>query len=280
VKALPDNMHVLSGSYALDALDAQERAEFERHLQHCPSCEAEVRGLRETAARLAIARAAQPPARMEQRVLAATYRTRQLPPLAGRRLRRDLRQTRLALLFAGWLAADQPGSSRGHRSHRGRGNGWSNSWLRSPRLIGAVAAASVVAAVGLGISQVSTQHQLNSAQAASVAIAKVLDAPDARIEATSATAGGAVTVVVSALQREAVVTTRGMPSLSSSRVYQVWVMNSSGARSAGLLSSTNQIGQLLASGVRSGDQIGITVEPPGGSTHPTTTPVATVPLTT
>jgi anti-sigma-K factor RskA len=262
VKALPDNMHVLTGSYALDALDAQERAEFERHLQHCPSCQAEVRGLRETAARLAIARAAQPPPQMEQQVLAATYRTRQLPPLAGERLRRDLRQTRLARLFAGW------------------GSGWNSNWLRSPRLIGAVAAASVVAAVGLGITQLSTQHQLDSAQATSVAIAKVLDAPDARIEATSATAGGAVTVVVSALRQEAVVTTRGMPSLSSSRVYQVWVMNSSGARSVGLLSSTNHIGQLLASGVRSGDQIGITVEPSGGTTHPTTTPVATVPLTT
>jgi anti-sigma-K factor RskA len=262
MKALPDNMHVLSGSYALDALDAQERAEFERHLQHCPSCEAEVRGLRETAARLAMARAAQPPAQLEQRVLAATYRTRQLPPLARDRRRRDLRQTRLARLFAG------------------QGSGWSNSWLRSPRLVGAVAAAGVVAAVGLGITQVSTQHQLNSAQARSAAIAKVLDAPDARIEATSATAGGAVTVVVSAQQREAVVTTRGMPALSSSRVYQVWVMSSSGARSVGLLSSTTHVGELLASGVQSGDKIGITVEPSGGASHPTTTPVVTVPLTT
>jgi anti-sigma-K factor RskA len=280
VKALPDNMHVLTGSYALDALDAQERAEFERHLQHCPSCQAEVRGLRETAARLAIARAAQPPAQLEQRVLAATYRTRQLPPLAGVRLRRDLRQTRLARLFAGWLAAGQPDSSRGRRSRRGQGTGRSNNWLRSPRLIGAVAAAGVVAAVGLGITQVSTQHQLDSAQATSASIARVLDAPDARIEAASATPGGAVTVVVSAQQREAVVTTRGMPALSSSRVYQVWVMSSSGARSVGLLSSTNHIGQLLASGVRSGEQIGITVEPSGGSPHPTTTPIATVPLTT
>jgi hypothetical protein len=143
-----------------------------------------------------------------------------------------------------------------------------------------VAAASVAAAVGLGITQVATQHQLDSAHATSAAIAKVLDAPDARIEATNATAGGAVTVVVSALQREAVVTTRGIPSLSSSRVYQVWVMSSSGARSVGLLSSTDHTGQLLASGVRSGDQIGITVEPSGGTSHPTTTPVATVPLTT
>ena len=290
MKASADNMHVLTGSYALDALNAQERTEFERHLQHCPSCQAEVRGLRETAARLAIARSARPPAQMEQRVLAATYRTRQLPPLAGehlrRDLRRDLRRTRLARPFAGWLAAGQsrPDSSQPprpvRRSDRGRGNGRNNSWLRSPRLIGAVAVASVAAAVGLGVTQVATQHQLDSAHATSAAIARVLDAPDARIEAKPATVGGAVTVVVSALQREAVVTTSGMPSLSSSRVYQVWVMSSSGARSVGLLSSTDHTGQLLASGVRSGDQIGITVEPSGGASHPTTTPVATVPLTT
>jgi len=184
-----------------------------------------------------MAKAVRPPAQMEQRVLAATYRTRQLPPLAGERLRRDHWRTRLARLA---------------RLFAGRGNGWSNSWLRSPRLVGAVAAASVAVAVGLGITQVATQHQLDSAQASNAAIAKVLDAPDARIEATNATAGGAVTVVVSALQREAVVTTRGMPSLSSSRVYQVWVMSSSGARSVGLLSSTDHTGQLLASGVRSG----------------------------
>ena len=281
MKASPDNMHVLTGSYALDALGAQERTEFERHLQHCPSCQAEVRGLHETAARLAIARSARPPAQMEQRVLAATYRTRQLPPLAGQRLRRDLRQTRLARLFAGWLTAGQSRpDAQPRRSGRDRGNGWGNSWLRSPRLVGAVAAACVAAAVGLGITQVATQHQLDSAHATSAAIAKVLDAPDARIEATPASMGGAVTVVVSALQREAVVTTRGMPSLSSSRVYQVWVMSSSGARSVGLLSSTDHIGQLLASGVQSGDQIGITVEPSGGTSRPTTTPVATVPLTT
>ena len=80
VRILADDLHVLTGSYALDALPGPEQAEYERHLQHCPSCDAEVRGLRETAARLAMARALQPPPGMEQRVLAAAYRTRQLLP--------------------------------------------------------------------------------------------------------------------------------------------------------------------------------------------------------
>src|SRR6185312_3275017 len=85
-----EDLHVLTGSYALDAISDTEREEFERHLQHCPACEAEVRGLRETAARLALACAVTPPARMEQQVLAATYRTRQLPPLSADRPRRAL----------------------------------------------------------------------------------------------------------------------------------------------------------------------------------------------
>jgi hypothetical protein len=70
-----------------------------------------------------------------------------------------------------------------------------------------------------------------------------------------------------------VVSTSGMASLPSSRVYQVWVMSPSGARSAGLMYGSS----LLASSVRPGDRIGITVEPAGGTTQPTTTPVAVLP---
>ncbi len=280
-----DDMHVLTGSYVLDALSDAEREDFERHLHHCPSCQAEVRGLRETAARLAMAKAARPPAQLEERVLAATYRTRQLPPLARDRFRRDRRRSQLTRLFSDRNAAERPrpdpSADPRHDPRRGndRGNSRGNSWVRSPRLVAAFAAASVAVAVGLGITQVATQHQLDSVKASNAAITKVLDAPDARIETAHATAGGAVTVVASALEQEAVVTTKGMPSLSASRIYQVWVMSSSGARSVGLVSATDQTGQLLASGVRSGDRIGITVEPAGGTSHPTTAPIVTVPVT-
>ena len=236
VKILADDWHVLTGSYALDALPDPERAEFERHLQHCPSCEAEVRGLRETAARLAMAQALQPPPGMEQRVLAATYRTRQLPPLPPDRLQPDRRIPRRMAAFA--------------------------------------AAASVAAAVALGITQVSTQHQLESTQASDAAITRVVTAPDARIETTRTSAGGSVTVVASAALREAVVTSTGMVSPPAGRVYQVWVMSPSGARSAGLMADRST---LLASAVVPGDRIGITVEPAGGTSKPTTTPVAVLP---
>jgi hypothetical protein len=244
-----DDLHVLTGSYALDAVSDTEREEFDRHLQHCPTCEAEVRGLRETAARLALACAMTPPARMERRVLAAAYRTRQLPPLSADRPRRALPR-RLAV----------PRLQAFPRRALPR------------RLAVLAAAASVAAAVALGITQMSAQHQLDQARA--TAIARVVTAPDAHVETARTSAGGTVTVVTSTALREAVVSASGMASLPSSRVYQVWVMSPSGARSAGLMHGSS----LLASAVRPGDRIGITVEPAGGTARPTTTPVAVLPV--
>jgi anti-sigma-K factor RskA len=85
-------------------------------------------------------------------------------------------------------------------------------------------------------------------------------------------------VVVSADERAAVTSARGMRSLPSTETYQLWVMGPGGARSAGLLSGTGQVAQVLASGVEPGDRIGITVEPAGGTSSPTTTPVIAVPV--
>jgi anti-sigma-K factor RskA len=70
VKVIRDDLHVLSGSYVLDALSEPERDSFERHLQHCTLCEDEVRGLREAAARLGVAKTLDPPLQIRPRVLA------------------------------------------------------------------------------------------------------------------------------------------------------------------------------------------------------------------
>lgn len=253
MKAMREDLHVLTGSYALDAISDTEREEFERHLQHCPACEAEVRGMRETAARLALACAVTPPARMEQQVLAATYRTRQLPPLSADRPRRALSRRR---------ALPRRASSR---SAFPRG-------AVTRRVAVLAAAASVAVAAALGITQLSAQHQLDQARA--TAIARVVTAPDAHVATARTSVGGSVTVVTSAALREAVVSASGMASLPSSRVYQVWVMSPSGARSAGLMHGSS----LLASAVRPGDRIGITVEPADGTARPTTTPVAVLPV--
>jgi anti-sigma-K factor RskA len=247
------DLHLLTGGYALDALPDEERAEFERHLARCPSCLDEVKGMREAAARLAMATAVVPPPRLRERVLADVPRTRQLPPAGGRLLTRREKRARVRRL---------PLSRAG---------------------LTAGVLAVVAALVFLVVTQVSTNSQLHQSQAANRAIAAVLAAPDARIESAGATVGGTVTAVVSARDREAVVTTADVPSLPQAQVYQLWVMTAAGAaRSAGLLtfSSSGSAVPVLADDVLPGDMLGITVEPAGGTAQPTTTPVVTMSVST
>ena len=67
---LRNDQHTLTGVYALDALDtAAEVTRFERHLNRCDSCTSEVRGFRETATRLGMAVAQQPPPTLRAAVI-------------------------------------------------------------------------------------------------------------------------------------------------------------------------------------------------------------------
>jgi anti-sigma-K factor RskA len=284
VKTMHDDLHLLAGSYALDALSEADRDSFERHLQHCGPCEAEVRGYREAAARLGLARATDPPSAMREQVLAAAYRTRQLPPLAGSGLDRASRRERLlsAVSPAGrgrLLSAVSPAGRGRPRSAvfpAARDAAPDRRRPRVPRVLAAAVAACAAAGIALGVvSQVTAPPKTPAA------ISSVLGASDARRMTVATVAGGTVTAVVSWDKREAVVTTAGLASLPALKVYQLWVMGPAGtteARSAGLLSRASHAGPVLAAALRPGDRLGITVEPAGGTEAPTTPPVVVMPL--
>jgi Anti-sigma-K factor rskA len=240
------DLHTLTGAYALDALDTSERDRYVRHLHRCHSCPGEIRGLREVATSLALAATREPPPGMRARVLAAAARTRQLPPITDRHASPARRAT------AVW-------------------------W---PRLAVVVAAVAVSAAVLLGVAQIATQHRLDRTQEQSDAIAAILAAPDARLLTRPTSAGGFATIVVSASRRQLIVTTTGLRGLPSSKVYELWLIGPPGTRPAGLLSEGpgGRSRPVLASGLSPGDQLGLTIEPAGGTSKPTTTPVLILPL--
>ncbi|MBW3593224.1 MAG: anti-sigma factor [Actinobacteria bacterium] len=67
----PDDVHGLTGAYALDALDPADEALYEEHLRHCRACQRDLASLQGAAASLAYAvEAPEPPADLRSRILA------------------------------------------------------------------------------------------------------------------------------------------------------------------------------------------------------------------
>jgi anti-sigma-K factor RskA len=244
---LREDMHALSGAYALDAIDGPERERFEHHLSRCQACQNEVQGLQETATRFALAVATQPPSRLKATVLAAAARTRQHPP----------------------AAAPDPGLAPQP----------SVTWPR--RLAIPLAAACLVLAIVLGVLLGMARSQLDTARAQQREIAAVLTAPGARIVSGRTSVGGSATVIVATSLHQLVFTSAGMPSLPESRIYQLWLLGPDGSTtSAGLLTqgANGTTAPVLAAGLVPGDRVGVTVEPAGGTAKPTTTPIVVISL--
>lgn len=91
------DIHLLTGAYALDALDTLERVRFEEHLADCPECDEEVASFHEATAFLAEEVAVAPPPELRDAVLGAVHQVRPLPPVVPRRVRPS---RRLPLLVA------------------------------------------------------------------------------------------------------------------------------------------------------------------------------------
>lgn len=232
-------VHTLTGAYAVEALPEDERLRFEAHLDECAACGQEVRELRAAAARLGAAAAETPPLGLKARVLAQIATVRQLPPLSARAGR-----------------------------HVHPGSGW-----RTP--LGIAASALLAISLGLGGLALAQQRRIESLSAQSQRIDRVVEDPSRVTRSASATGGGTGTVVAAGGQ--ALFVAAGLPTPPAGRAYQLWVIrNTEPPRSAGVLSADNGSVSALVRDVRGADVVGLTVEPAGGSTAPTTQPVLQV----
>lgn len=257
-----ESLHALAGPYALNALDEAERDQFERHLRGCAACQGEIRGFAAVVAALPGPTAEMPPAGLRARVLAAVSATRQLSPGVTTSPEAPKVPVTPALR-----------ASCGERRSRGR----RSSWL--PRLALATGAAGLAASAVLGGVTVSARNGQSAAQVQTQAIAAVLAAPGARLVSAPTSAGGRATVVAAVRQGTMVFTSSGLRSLRGSRVYQLWFIGRT-TRSAGLVPAAigGRTAPVLASGLAAGDKIGVTVEPAGGSSAPTTAPIVVMTL--
>ncbi|MFE1437584.1 anti-sigma factor domain-containing protein [Streptomyces sp. NPDC058739] len=252
------DLHSLAAPYALDALDADERRRFERHLAGCERCAGEVRALSEDAVRLAWSTAAAPPAALRDRVLAAVATTAQEPVAAPERAGR--------LPAHVWGTEPPPGRIRAPRPRP----------LLMPFATVTAAAALVVAAL-FAVQANDTQKRLDAERDRAREIAHVLAAPDVRTAASRDDGGRSIGAIASASEGRAVVTLSGYGEPSGGRVHQLWVMRPDARpRSLGLFEGDTP---LVAAGLDpSSTSLAVTVEPDGGSPQPTSQPVVQLAL--
>jgi anti-sigma-K factor RskA len=256
--------HTLAGAYAMDAVAERDRARFERHLAGCESCRQEIRGLREATAALAAAAAVRPPAALRDAALRAAAHTRQLPPAVSQ-------------APAPWAAGN-----RGRRRLALRG-GRSRLALRGwrSRLAVGIAGALAAVAVAAGVVTYGMQDRLDQAQLHDHAVAAVLSAPDATMLSAPVRTGGTATLVMSHRDRALVFTAADLRLLPAAKSYELWLIGPGGSRPAGMVTASPGHGMaspMVVSGLKSGDSVGLTVEPAGGSPHPTSPPVVMLSL--
>ena len=239
-------VHTLTGAYVCDALGERERAAFEAHMARCPECAAEVRELREVGAIMAVAVARRPPDSLKAGLDARLPVTRQLPPITGDAHRLSAAGRPMPRVRAAW----------------------------------AVAAVLTLLVAGLGWRAISQQYQIRALKSSSAQISWLLAAPDLSTEHVTVTGGGSALVVDSRERDEAAVVFSGLAGAPTGKTYQLWLMTADGrARSAGLMHAA-PAAPVVITGLTGEAEVGMTIEPAGGSAQPTSKPVMVAALGT
>jgi anti-sigma-K factor RskA len=250
-----NDIHDLLGAYCTDALDPHERAGFEEHLAGCAQCRDEAADFREVLAALADAHPVHPASALEDVVVAgarAGGRAQSTPaagsgPPAG---------------TASHDADSAPPAAVVTPSVR--------PWRRAAPWMAAAAAGAVIFAGGVGLGR--AQAPVGSAtqggdMAAVVAVASAADAHVLPVDIMGTTSR----VVMSAEMDKAVFLASELPMPAKDMCYQVWRVTADGEMvSAGAFTpdADGHIAVVLDGGAEGVDTFMITMEPPGGSEHP------------
>lgn len=286
---MSDDIHALSGAYAVDALDDVERARFERHLAGCSACQAEVESLVAAASELSVLSEATPPASLRAKVLGDIANVRPLPPLSATVAdpadAADAAESTDATSASGAIdatgetgtprpsdptplaAPDAPasGSRVDHLADRRRARGLARPW----RVLVAAATVAVLAIGGFTV-----WRQINADPSRAIAD-QVLAAGDATQSAKRFPDGSTATVWRSESLHKAVIVTSGMADAPSGKVYQLWLEDPTGhMASAGVMPPGADQVVVLDGDASKAKGAGITLEPTGGSGQPTSDPIA------
>lgn len=237
---MSDDLHSMTGAYALDALDEFERARFEQHLDECEPCRVEVDGFHSTTALLASIEPVAVPASMRDAVLGEVEMVRQVSPGPSGRPRARRAYPRLTAVAAGLLA---------------------------------------VVSIGASTVAFQLDQRVDELEAVAAPVAEIARADDAVIVNASVD-GAQLRVLASEQLGGGVVLADGLPVLADDLTYQVWWVRADGAASAGLMpvDGDGDATVRIAGDVGRAVAVALSIEPAGGSDAPTSDPIAVAEL--
>lgn len=214
-------IHGAVGSYVVNALDGDEREEFEAHLAVCPTCTREVQEFCETAAELSLlASATPPPAALRSSILSAISEVRSLPPEL---LPPELLPPEQSAEIAPAQPSPPPAAERAPADHPIDELALRRQQRRT-RILSVLVAAVVAAALALGGVVYGLVQARQSQVAQQAAETELLTAPDVKTYTATMKDGGQVSFVVSRSLNRAMFVGKGLPAVGADRTYQLWTL--------------------------------------------------------
>jgi anti-sigma-K factor RskA len=264
-EATDDN---LSGAYVLNSLSEAERRAFEQRMAASDDLRNEVIELADTAVLLGMATdPVKPSPALRANVLAAAAQLPQLPRDAAA-IPPDAAAVQAGSVPATAAPAEAaPDAVAGPAEARA-----AVRWLRRPaNLVIAFAAALALLFGGILIGGLLTRPSAEQQHAA--AFAELNAASDVQRIGTEVEGAGTVTLVVSeSLDRSALVWDT-MPELPEDSVYELWYLTEEAIPAGTIDPASGSNFRVLEGPLPAEAQVGLTVEPTGGSDQPTTSPI-------
>jgi anti-sigma-K factor RskA len=273
-----DDPATLLGAYVLNSLSIDERAAFEAHLAESETLRHETTELADTAVLLGGAIApVQPSAALKANIMGLIATTPQLPPV----VRPEAVEPDVAASVTPLAAVPAPAQVAPSQAPEALSPATQKAqarWFTRPA-IALVSAAAVVGLILGGGVLVNTIGDAQTQQLAADQLAAINAARDMQQAVAQVESGGTATLVWSNELASSAMIVDGLPALPSDKVYELWYIDTeSVARPAGTfrVGENGATWRVLEGEMHSGDTVGVTVEPDGGSETPTTAPIVAI----
>ena len=257
-------IHGAVGAYVVNALEPDEREEFEAHLAVCPTCSREVVEFGETAAELSVlASVTPPPAGLRRSILSAISEVRPLPPEPAAVTAQVDPTPKVPLKAPDEIkrAVDELALRRQQRR---------------TRVLTVLVAAVMVAAVALG-GVVYTLVQSRQAQVAQQAAeTELLTAPDVQTYSATMKDGGQISFVVSRSLDRAMFIGKDLPTVGADRRYQLWTLEGERPIPDNLVAGGGDRQQFFRESLSGVTGLAVSVEAASGAQQPTPSTIQTV----